>query len=35
MSVSAGQTYRIIVDEGLYPWDYGFYQPFALFAAIE
>lgn len=35
MTVSAGQTYRVIVDEGLAPWDYGFKQPFTLIAAIE
>jgi hypothetical protein len=35
MTVSAGQTYRVIVDEGLAPWDYGFNQPFTLIAAIE
>ena len=35
MTVSAGQKYRVIVDEGLAPWDYGFNQPFTLIAAIE
>jgi len=33
--VSAGRTYRVIVDEGLAPWDYGFNQPFTLTASIE
>jgi hypothetical protein len=35
MTVSARQTYRVIVDEGLFPWDYGFNQPFTLIAAIK
>ena len=35
MTVSAGQKYRVIVDEGLNPWDVGFNQPFTLIAAIE
>jgi hypothetical protein len=35
MIVSAGRTYRVIVDEGLAPWDYGFYQPFTLTAVME
>ncbi len=35
MTVAAGQTYRVVVDEGEAPWDYGFNQPFALVASIE
>ena len=35
LGISQGQKYRIIVDEGLYPWDYGFNQPFSVIASIE
>jgi hypothetical protein len=35
VAVSAGRTYRVIVEEGLSPWDYHFNQPFELIAAVE
>jgi hypothetical protein len=33
--VSAGQTYRVTIDEGQAPWDYGFNDPFMLTTSIE
>jgi hypothetical protein len=33
--VSAVRTHRVIVEEGLSPWDYNFNQPFELIAAVE
>ncbi len=35
IAVSARQTYRVVVEEGQAPWDYGFNQPFELTAAVE
>jgi hypothetical protein len=35
VAVSAGRTYRVIVEEGAAPWDYDFRQPFVLNTAIE
>jgi hypothetical protein len=35
LAIAAGQTYRVVVDEGVSPWDYGFNQPFTLMADLE
>jgi hypothetical protein len=34
-TVFAGQTYRVRIEEGFAPWDYGFNEPFVLMATIE
>lgn len=33
--VSAGKTYRITIEEGAAPWDYGFNDQFTLMASLE
>jgi hypothetical protein len=33
--VSKGQTYRVKIEEGVAPWDYGANDPFVLTTAIE
>ena len=33
--IAPGQIYRIVVDEGVSPWDYGFNQRFTLMADLE
>jgi len=35
VAVSKGQTYRVKIEEGVAPWDYGFNDPFVLVAAVE
>jgi hypothetical protein len=35
ITVAAGQTYRIKIEEGASPWDYGFNDAFTLNTAIE
>jgi hypothetical protein len=36
VAVSAGRTYRLIVEDGVAPWDLNTnYQPFVMIAAIE
>jgi hypothetical protein len=35
VAIAAGQTYRVVVDEGVAPWDYGFNQSFRLIAGLE
>jgi hypothetical protein len=35
LPIAAGQTYRIVLDEGVSPWDYGFNQRFTLMADLE
>jgi hypothetical protein len=33
--IAPGQIYRVVVDEGVSPWDYGFNQRFTLMADLE
>ena len=33
--VAVGNTYRITIDEGKAPWDYGFNDPFTLTTSLE
>ena len=35
VTVSAGQKYRVQIEEGQAPWDYGFHDPFVLTTSIE
>lgn len=35
LAITPGQTYRVVVDEGVSPWDYGFDQRFTLMADLE
>ena len=35
LAIAPGQTYRVVVDEGVSPWDYGFNQRFTLMADLE
>jgi len=35
LAIAPGQTYRIVLDEGVSPWDYGFNQRFTLMADLE
>jgi hypothetical protein len=35
LEVLAGRVYRVRIDEGVAPWDYGFNDPFVLTTAIE
>ena len=35
VQVSKGQTYRVKIEEGVAPWDYGSDDPFVLTTAIE
>ena len=35
LTVLAGQIYRVRIEEGFAPWDYGFNDPFVLIATIE
>ena len=35
LAIVPGQTYRIVLDEGVSPWDYGFNQRFTLMADLE
>ena len=35
LAIAPGQTYRVVVDVGVSPWDYGFNQRFTLMADLE
>ena len=35
VAVFAGQTYRVRIEEGFAPWDYGFNDSFVLLATME